>query len=81
MLECDCENARTEMARKRVQSIVGKKIARVEMNPSVEGEHHDRRTMHRPVIVLEDGSRVVFVVEEHPIGAEYGVNLIVVRPD
>jgi hypothetical protein len=31
--------------------------------------------MHAPRIFLDDGSHLYFVVEEHPDGGEYGVNI------
>ena len=46
------------------------------MNASVEGTPGDHRTMHDPVIYLDDGSSIAFLVEEHPEGAEYGVNIV-----
>lgn len=35
--------------------------------------------MHSPTIVLDDGTKVRFVVEEHPDGGEYGVDIVLAK--
>ena len=58
------------------KALIGRSIVAVDMQASVQGEsRHDRRTMHKPLITLDDGSVLYFVVEEHPEGAEYGVDI------
>ena len=64
------------MSRLNPKLLVGRKIVRVEMHPHVEGNGTDARTMHDPIIYLDDGSSLAFLAEEHPEGAEYGVHII-----
>ena len=63
------------------KALIGRSIVAVDMQASVQGEsRHDRRTMHKPLITLDDGSVLYFVVEEHPEGAEYGVDIGRTKP-
>jgi hypothetical protein len=56
--------------------VIGRRIVAVEMNTvKVKDEGYGGR-MHDPRITLDDGSTLRFVVEEHPEGAEYGVNIV-----
>lgn len=69
------------MANLNPKNLVGRRIVAVDMQASVQGEsRHDRRTMHKPLITLDDGSVLYFVVEEHPEGFEYGVDIGRVKP-
>lgn len=57
--------------------LLGRTIVAVEMNtarvrPANGGE---ARTMHQPVIFLDNGASIGFTVEEHPDGAEYGIDI------
>lgn len=54
--------------------LVGKTIARVEMNPS-PGEASGGGTAHRPEIWFTDGSHIWFVAEELEHGDGYGVEI------
>lgn len=56
--------------------LIGRKIVRIDMNAHVEGDGSDARTMHAPVIHLDDGSSLAFYAEEHPHSADYGVNIV-----
>lgn len=63
------------MTPKEAKRLIGRTIVAVDLNAtweSEEGSKH-RRLMHDPVFTLDDGSRLSFVVQEHPEGAEYGV--------
>ncbi len=57
------------------RQIVGRKI--VDFRPgsgrvgNVNGRN--RVTMHSPIIVLDDGTELYFVVEEAPDGSDYGI--------
>lgn len=35
--------------------------------------------MHDPIIIFDDGSRLVFIAEEHPDGAFYGVCALLIK--
>lgn len=65
------------MAGRRLSSLIGRKIVRIDEQPQVVGDGPGlKKTMHDPIIYLDDGSEIVCVVEEHPEGGEYGVKLI-----
>ena len=51
--------------------IIGKTVARVEMNPFERGLHQARGVAHNPRIVFTDGSSITFSTEETEVG-EYG---------
>lgn len=51
--------------------IVGKSVARVEMNPFDDGQG---RKAHDPRIWFTDGSSIAFTTEETEVG-EYGTNI------
>jgi hypothetical protein len=61
-----CQNIRT---------LVGYKIVAVEPQPFPDGRGG---TAHKPVLVLDDGRRVKFLVDETE--TDYGVNVVVARP-
>lgn len=67
------------MNAKDAKKLVGRRITEVRMNGAWEGGGgggYGRVYMHNPVIVLDDGTELVFVVEEHPDGGEYGVDIV-----
>ena len=70
------------MTPKQAQRLVGRTIVAVELNATWETDigSHTRVKMHDPTITLDDGSRLRFVVEEHPSGDGYGVHPVHVRP-
>jgi hypothetical protein len=55
------------------REIVGKRIVAFRPNSYLAGEGEMKTTMHEPSIVLDDGSVLFFMTEEHPDGADYGV--------
>lgn len=52
--------------------IVGKTVAKVEMNPTDDGRGHKA---HNPVITFTDGSKITFVTQETERG-EYGTAVV-----
>ena len=56
--------------------LIGGRIANVDMRPFVSGKGRLRRTCHDPIIELDDGSVLTFVVEETDSGERYGVNIV-----
>lgn len=64
------------MTPKQAKALVGRTIVAVDLNASWQGEGLDRVRMHNPTIHLDDGTAIRFLVEEHPEGAEYGVDLV-----
>lgn len=64
------------MNAKQAKRLVGRKIVAVDLGGRWEGDGGCRVWMHDPTITLDDGSRLRFVVEEHPIGADYGVSIV-----
>jgi hypothetical protein len=57
--------------------LIGRRIVGFEPNPTPDGPR--RSVVHSPVIVLDDGSRLTFVVEETDEGGDYGVLIIKTR--
>lgn len=64
------------MTPKETKTVIGRTIVAIELDATWEGEGRWRRRMHRPTIILDDGSALRFVVEEHPDGGEYGVDIV-----
>ncbi len=63
-----------------VKQLVGRTIVKVEPNGSVEGEGGCACWMHAWKLTLDDGAVLGFVVEEHPDGGEYGVDIVRNKP-
>ena len=64
----------------RIQkALVGRTIVKAEPNTSWEGEGSNRVRMHNWELTLDNGRMVRFMVEEHPDGAEYGIDIVLVR--
>lgn len=60
--------------------ILGKTVARVEMNPfqkSLHGERHG--VAHDPRIIFTDGSSIAFSTEETEVGS-YGTSISYTKP-
>ena len=57
--------------------LVGRRIVAADARATYEGDpgSKDRRWMHDWKLRLDDGTIVYFVVEEHPLGAEYGIDI------
>lgn len=58
--------------------LIGRKIVAVDLQGTWETDLYGggRRYMHDPRITLDDGSVLRFVVEEHPAGSPYGVDIV-----
>lgn len=67
----------TKAEEKLVAKLVGRTIVKVDLDPSWESAEGggNRRRMHSPRFTLDDGAVLFFVVEEHPEGGEYGVDV------
>lgn len=59
--------------------VVGKTIARVEMNPFNAGGQGRGTTAHDPEIFFTDGSSIRFITEETETG-EYGTEIVYRKP-
>lgn len=62
------------------REIVGKRIVAFDPGAAIAGSGLLATTMHDPTITLEDGSKLVFLTEEHPNADNYGVWIGRVRP-
>jgi hypothetical protein len=60
----------------QAKKLVGRTIVDVDMDEGWEGDGPQRVRMHSPTVTLDDGSLLRFVVEEHPEGGEYGVDIV-----
>ena len=62
--------------------LIGRTITRVDMHTQrvLDNGGPRYRTMHFPVITLDNGAELSFFVEEDPNGAEYGVDFIYHKP-
>ena len=67
------------MTPKEAAKLVGRMIVSVDLDATWEGEGANRVRMHDPTILLDDGSRLRFLTEEHPSGDSYGVDIIHIR--
>lgn len=56
--------------------IVGRTIVKAEPHGGAEGDPPLDAWMHSWVLTLDDGAQLVFVTEEHPDCADYGVRII-----
>lgn len=63
------------MKAREAKRLVGRTIVAVDLQATWEGDGPNRVRMHKPRITLDDGSVLTFLVEEHPDGAAYGVDL------
>lgn len=61
------------------KAIVGRTIIGAAPNTSWEGEGIHRTQMHDWTITLDNGRMLRFLVEEHPDGADHGVDIVLVR--
>ena len=62
------------------KAIIGRTIVDAQPHTSLEGEVPGlRRQMHDWELTLDNGRVVRFLVEEHPDGADYGVDIVLVR--
>lgn len=68
--------------RAKVKAIVGRRIVKAEPRAAWEEDESgaDGVWMHSWHLTLDDGTILVFSTEEHPIGAEYGTDILVVHP-
>lgn len=64
------------------QWLIGRTITAVDMHTYrvPDGPDGSYRTMHDPTITLDNGVALKFITEEHPDGAEYGVDIIYIKP-
>lgn len=67
------------MKKSEAKRLIGRTIAAIDLDASWEGEGRNRVLMHAPTITLDDGTTLRFVVEEHPEGGEYGVDIVHAR--
>ena len=67
------------MTPSEAKRLIGRTIVAVDLDATWEGEGLHRRRMHSPRVFLDDGSQLYFVVEEHPDGGEYGVDIGITR--
>lgn len=58
------------------REIVGKRIVAFDPGAAKVGYAGGTKVMHGPTITLDDGSRLIFHVEEHPEGCDYGVKIL-----
>lgn len=56
--------------------LVGRRIVAVDMRSFKSGEGRGKRVCHDPVVTLDDGSVLSFVVEETDSGDCYGVSIV-----
>ena len=71
--------AEQQKDRQLAKQLVGRTIVRAEPNSGVD-EKSESDWMHDWVLTLDDGSQLAFVVEEHPDGGEYGIQIVRRKP-
>ena len=71
--------AERQKDRKLAKQLVGRTIVKAEPCGGISDANADevvQTWMHNWVLTLDDGSQLALVVEEHPDGGEYGVDIV-----